>query len=94
VRVRFRVRGLVQGIGFRYWTQDAARRLGLSGWIQNEADGSVSGVAEGSNESMGIFREVLGVGPEHSKIRQLDWDLDKDTEAGGESLPLPFEIRR
>ena len=93
MRARFRIQGRVQSVGFRYWAQDRAQRLSLSGWIRNDSDGAVSGVAEGSTESMGVFREILGLGPEQARIRLLDWELDKAEAAGGESLPFPFEIR-
>ncbi len=94
MRARYRAQGLVQGIGFRAWAQKRAAVLRLAGWIGNEEDGSVTGVAEGSREAMASFRELLGLGPEGAKVRRMQWDLDTDTEAGGESLPFPFEVRR
>ncbi len=36
-----RVSGRVQGVYFRAWTQDTARRLGIRGWVRNEPDGAV-----------------------------------------------------
>lgn len=46
-RVRFVVRGRVQGVGFRAHAQAEARRLGLGGFVQNERDGTVRGEAQG-----------------------------------------------
>ena len=40
-RVRFRVRGHVQGIGYRYFVLETAERLRLAGWVRNLADGDV-----------------------------------------------------
>lgn len=37
-----RVQGMVQGVGFRYWTMGKAQELGLTGWVRNEADGDVT----------------------------------------------------
>lgn len=47
VRLTARVTGVVQGVGFRYWTARIADKLGLSGTVRNRFDGSVELVAEG-----------------------------------------------
>lgn len=54
-RVRAIVEGHVQGVGFRYFTMDQARRLGLSGWVRNLPDGSVEAEAEGPREDLLVF---------------------------------------
>jgi hypothetical protein len=46
-RVEATVYGRVQGVSFRYYTQQKARQLGLTGWVANHPDGSVRLVAEG-----------------------------------------------
>lgn len=46
-RRRCRFSGLVQGVGFRYETQRIASQLGLSGWVQNQSNGSVVVEIEG-----------------------------------------------
>ena len=40
------VRGQVQGVGYRWFVQREAARLGLQGWVANQLDGSVEVVAE------------------------------------------------
>jgi acylphosphatase len=52
--VRYEVvfKGRVQGVGFRYTTQDYAQGLGLLGWVRNLADGSVQMVAEGDEKDI------------------------------------------
>ena len=45
--VRVRITGRVQGVYFRGWTRDEAARLGLDGWVRNEADGSVTALIAG-----------------------------------------------
>lgn len=47
MRLSARVFGMVQGVGFRFWTMGKAEELGLSGVVKNLDDGSVSVVAEG-----------------------------------------------
>ncbi|MEZ6093326.1 MAG: acylphosphatase [Pirellulaceae bacterium] len=45
---RFRFRGEVQGVGFRFATLQLAETLGLRGWVRNEPDGSVTALFQGS----------------------------------------------
>ena len=42
-----RIRGRVQGVSFRVWTKMEAEKLGLTGWVRNEADGSVAALVAG-----------------------------------------------
>ena len=53
------VSGRVQGVGFRYFTQDIARREGLTGIVRNLADGRVEVVAEGDDESLTRLEAAL-----------------------------------
>jgi acylphosphatase len=57
------VRGRVQGVGFRWFVVKEAGRLGLGGWVANEADGTVRCVAEGSKPALDAFLEALREGP-------------------------------
>lgn len=52
-RRRYVVKGQVQGVGFRYRAQYAARSLGLTGWVRNEDDGSVTLEVQGSPDNFG-----------------------------------------
>ena len=47
--VSFVVSGRVQGVGFRYHTQNRAIQLGLTGWVRNRADGDVEGIVQGNS---------------------------------------------
>jgi acylphosphatase len=60
---RYVVSGRVQGVGFRYFTQDTARREGLSGVVRNLPDGRVEAVAEGDHASLERFEAALRHGP-------------------------------
>lgn len=52
-RRRYVVQGQVQGVGFRYRAQYAAQSLGLTGWVRNEDDGSVTLEVQGSPDRFG-----------------------------------------
>jgi acylphosphatase len=63
IRVVALVRGLVQGVGFRYRTRSRAEALGLSGWAWNLPDGRVEVVAEGDRAACHDLADWLG-GPQ------------------------------
>lgn len=56
IRVEFQFYGRVQGVGFRYKMSHLARGHGVSGWVRNEYDGSVSAQLQGREEQM---KEIL-----------------------------------
>ena len=60
---RVRIKGRVQGVGFRIWTRTEAERLGITGWVRNEKDGSVAAFLEGSDEAVSAMLEALWSGP-------------------------------
>jgi acylphosphatase len=71
---RYLVSGRVQGVGFRYFTQDRARREGLSGIVRNLPDGRVEAVAEGDLESLERFEAALRRGPSHARVEAVEID--------------------
>jgi acylphosphatase len=83
------VRGRVQGVGFRWFVREAARRLDLAGWVKNRNDGSVEVVAQGSETTVEKFRGQLHRGPQGAVVTSVD-ELPAET---GE-LPNPFAIIR
>ena len=66
------VRGRVQGVGFRYFVLREANRLGLAGWVANEADGSVRLIAEGDRVDLDRLAERVSVGPAGAAIADMD----------------------
>ena len=52
IRKRFVFNGRVQGVGFRYLTRRAADLIGFTGWVRNEADGSVTLEIQGTEEQV------------------------------------------
>jgi acylphosphatase len=66
------VRGMVQGVGYRWFVQREAARLGLEGWVANEADGSVEVVAEGPEPALGELVLMLWEGPPGSRVGTVE----------------------
>lgn len=72
IRRRLRIRGRVQGVGFRAATQRAARRAGLAGWVRNRPDGSVEAVFEGPAEAVEQIVLWCRRGPPAAVVAALD----------------------
>ena len=67
-RVRVIVGGRVQGVGFRYFVANGARRHSVSGYVQNLSDGRVEIDAEGENENIHHFLNTCKTGPALSRV--------------------------
>lgn len=77
--VRFRVRGRVQGVGFRWFVLRRAQRLGVVGFVSNRPDGSVEVVAQGSEEALGDLSRALAEGPSLARVDSVEKrDLSHD----------------
>jgi acylphosphatase len=85
---RFRVRGRVQGVGFRGHTREVARRLGLCGWVQNLASGEVEVWAEGCAEPLEELRLWLEKGPPAARVSAVEVASVPPAGCSG------FEVRR
>jgi acylphosphatase len=85
---RFVVRGLVQGVGFRWWVRSLARQLELHGSVRNLDDGSVELIAFGNHSALGQLREQLRIGPAGARVD----DLEEAAWTG--SSPEEFRIER
>ena len=65
---RFLITGRVQGVGFRYFAQEAADREGLHGWVRNLPDGRVEAQAEGDADALERFERALRRGPRGARV--------------------------
>lgn len=70
VKITAQITGQVQGVGFRFSTQQAAQKLGVGGLVRNESDGNVYVEANADPETMDEFIERLRLGP--SPAAQVD----------------------
>jgi acylphosphatase len=69
---RIVISGRVQGVGFRFFTQAAALREGLHGWVRNLPDGRVEISAEGEVEALERFEHKLRHGPPGARVEDLE----------------------
>ncbi len=60
--------GRVQGVGFRFFAERAAREAGVTGWVRNRSDGSVETFVEGNEEAVARYLERLRAGPGGSRV--------------------------
>ncbi len=67
-----RVYGVVQGVGFRFSTQERAKRLGLKGYVRNMFDGSVEVLAEGEDRQVDSLLAWLKRGPTGSYVNRVE----------------------
>jgi acylphosphatase len=80
---RYLISGRVQGVGFRYFTEAAALREGLSGWVQNLPDGRVEIAAEGEAEAVERFERSIRQGPPLSRTTHVDVEETTPTALHG-----------
>ena len=85
-----RISGRVQGVGFRWFVREEARRLGVSGWVTNLPSGEVEVAAGGQASSLERLRRALEVGPQGAGVSDLA-DIPGPIET---PLPYPFTIHR
>lgn len=66
------VRGIVQGVNFRYYTRREAQRLLVTGWVRNLPDGTVEVTAEGSRAQLERLLDFLRVGPPMARVTGVE----------------------
>lgn len=79
--VRARVSGTVQGVSYRVWTRGEAIRLGLTGWVRNERDGSVTALIAGADGAVTAMIERLWQGPRGALVSKVEIEEVADDAA-------------
>ena len=87
-RLKAQVYGQVQGVGFRFYTRQMARRLNLQGYVRNCEDHTVEVVAEGKKHALDQLLAHLKQGPSAATVNRVDakWLPSRHTFCG-------FEVR-
>lgn len=67
----WRIEGRVQGVGYRWWCEAAARRRGLDGWVRNRRDGAVEVMVCGGAEDLLAFMAECRIGPTAALVRAI-----------------------
>ncbi len=80
---RFLVSGRVQGVGFRYFAQEAALVEGLSGWVRNLPGGGVEVLAEGDAQALDRFALKLARGPALATVESVETSEETPHGRGG-----------
>lgn len=81
--VRARITGRVQGVSYRVWCRAEALQLGLSGWVRNEADGSVTALLAGREAAVSSMLERLWRGPPGASVTEVTIDETDPPDHGG-----------
>ena len=83
--VHVRITGRVQGVGYRAWTVDEARRCGLSGWVRNLSNGDVEAVFSGPAVTVDDMIAACRRGPPSARV-------DHVTVDAAEPVSGPFRV--
>ncbi len=86
--VHVAITGRVQGVGFRYWTLDAAQSRGLDGWVRNRQDGVVEALFAGPADKVEDMLVACRRGPRFSAVAKVEVTASTAPARPG------FEIRR
>lgn len=69
---KFIIRGLVQGVGFRFFVQRVAARHQVKGYVRNLEDGRVEALAQGTEKVVEAFKHDMTAGPRYSKVDEIE----------------------
>ena len=83
---RLRIEGRVQGVWFRAWTVEEARRRGLTGWVRNRTDGSVEALFSGESEAVAGMVDACHIGSSAARVTAVERLAVADAEPAGKTF--------
>ena len=87
---RYFVSGMVQGVGFRFYTRDVAARLRLGGYVRNLPDGRVEVYAIGTPEQLAKLTEAINRGPSGASISDVEEEPAKPDPAYANEFSVTY----
>ena len=73
VKAEFIITGYVQGVGFRYFVQQNAKRLNIKGYVENLMNGNVQVIAEGKKDAVEELHKILQQGPSRAYVQSVEF---------------------
>ena len=89
VRKEITVAGRVQGVGFRFFTQQTAINLKITGWVKNQSDGTVTMEVQGTPQQLDALVGRLKQGNGYSKVTQVEIE-DLEVERGENKFGIRY----
>jgi acylphosphatase len=80
---RLIISGQVQGIGYRAWMAEAAKALGIDGWVRNNADGTVEALISGTADAVEELARACRRGPRLARVEAIRDEISEPPEQPG-----------
>ena len=86
--LNMKITGKVQGVGFRFFVQQQAQKLGINGWVSNKSNGDVEALAQGEKADLEQFIAKVKEGPTFSRVEDvsLNWVNEAEQYFGFEII--------
>ena len=78
--LNMKITGKVQGVGFRFFVQQQAQKLGINGWVSNKSNGDVEALAQGEKADLEQFIAKVKEGPSFSRVENVSLNWVKEAE--------------
>lgn len=80
-RVKGRIQGFVQGVGYRFFIKQLADEMKINGWARNIDDGSVELCLKGRREDVNELQHKASIGPAGADVQSVSWSFVTDIDA-------------